>query len=240
MEEISISKQVKKQINKLGSGSVFGLKDFAEIKNSQAVLLELSRLSKKGIINRLTKGKYFLPKKSKFGNLPPDEQKVLNQIVIDNGGYLGGVIALNRFGVTTQVPSQITIRGARSTRKLKIGNLNIKFTRTGNQEASNSAPILIDIIEAARLIKRTPDGNIEKTLNRISLAIKKCNEEELSELVELVKMERPYVRAIIGAQMENVGLKIYEELKSTLNPITKYKLNIEKSLLPNKDEWGII
>jgi hypothetical protein len=239
MEELSISKQVQKQIETMGSGVVFGLKDFSYIKNTQAVVLELSRLSKKGFISRLMKGKYFLPKKSKFGELPPDEQTLVNQIILDNGGYLSGVAALNRFGVTSQVPAQVSVRGARSTRNLKIGNLVIRFTRSGNPEAKDANAGLMDLIESVRLIKKTPDGNIKNTLNRLAEVLKISSKTELKNLVEIVKNERPYVRAIIGAQMEMLKIKEAEDLKCTLNPLTTYKLSIDRNVLPNKDEWGI-
>lgn len=239
MKELSISKQVQKQIEILGPGVVFGLKDFSEIKNTQAVVLELSRLSKKGVINRLMKGKYFLPKKSKFGELAPEEQALINEIIKDNGGYLSGVAALNRFGVTSQVPAQISVRGVRSTRNLKIGNLVIRFTRSGNPEAKIANAALMDLIESVRLIKKTPDGNIKNTLNRLAEVLKTSSKSELKNLVEIVKNERPYTRAIIGAQMELLKLKEAKDLKSTLNPLTTYKLSIDRSELPNKDDWGI-
>lgn len=239
MKELSISKQVQKQIETLGAGLVFGLKDFSEIKNTQAVVLELSRLAKKGVISRLMKGKYFLPKKSKFGDLPPDEQTLINEIIMDNGGYLSGVAALNRFGVTSQIPAQISVRGARSTRNLKVGNLVIRFTRSGNPEAKEANTALMDLIESVRLIKKTPDGNITNTLKRLVDVLKMSSTSQLKKLVELVNNERPYVRAIIGAQMEMLKIKEAVDLKSTLNPLTIYKLSIDQSVLPNKDKWGI-
>lgn len=239
MKELSISKQVQKRIENLGAGVVFGLKDFSEISNIQAVVLELSRLSKKGVISRLMKGKYYLPKKSKFGELPPDEQTLINEIISENGGYLSGVAALNRFGVTSQIPAQVSVRGARSTRNLKIGNLVIRFARSGNPEAKNVNARLMDLIEAVRLIKKTPDGNIKNTLNRLAEVLKISSETELKTIVDLVKNERPYVRAIIGAQMEFLKLEKADDLKSTLNPLTIYKLSINRSVLPNKDNWGI-
>ncbi len=239
MGELSISKQVQKRIENLGPGVVFGLKEFSEIKNTQAVVLELSRLSKKGFISRLMKGKYFLPKKSKFGELPPDEQTLINEIIMDNGGYLSGVAALNRFGVTNQIPAQVSIRGARSTRTLKIGNLMIRFTRSGNLEAKDANTELMDLIESVRLIKKTPDGSIRTTFNRLTEVLRTLSKAELKNLVDLVKNERPYVRAIIGAQMEMLKIKEAEVLKSNLNPLTTYKLSIDQSLLPNKGEWGI-
>ena len=65
MVNMNIANTIRTKISNTEPGSLFGLKDFAEFNNPQAVVLELSRLSQKGVIKRLTKGKYFVPKKSK-------------------------------------------------------------------------------------------------------------------------------------------------------------------------------
>jgi hypothetical protein len=236
---MNISASIRSKISKTAPGTLFGLKDFSEINNPQAVILELSRLSKKGVIKRLTKGKYFVPQKSRFGNLGPSELEILNRILQENGGYFGGPLALNRIGVTTQVPAEILIRGARSTRKLKVGNLNIRFERQGIKNSKHS-PKITDVIEALRLLKNTPDGNTKLTIDRVSSLLKKYNKDEVRNLIRASHFERPFVRALLGAILELQGNPIAQTIKASLNPVSKYKLNIEKTILPNKDNWSII
>jgi hypothetical protein len=240
MDAMSISMQVKSKIEQIPPGVIFGLVDFKEIDNSQAVVLELSRLSKKGAIHRLTKGKYFVPKKTKFGALMPDESRILDNIIKENGGYFAGTMALNRFGVTTQIPSQILVRGARSNRKLTIGNLVIQFLKTGNPAAQVKDASVTDLIEAAKLIKKVPDGNIVTIIKKISMVIASMPVESILQLIQLLKFERPYVRAIVGALLEEKDSKRAQEIKATLNPISKYKIGIEMAILPNKEKWGIL
>lgn len=239
MEAMKVSKAVRAKIEEIPPGQIFGLKDFFQIENSQAVILELSRLSKKGIIKRLTKGKYYVPKASRFGALGPDERMVLDQVLKANGGYIAGSTALNRLGVTSQVPAQVTIRGARSTRKLKIGNLTLNLVGRGNLDANYLQSTLTDVLEAIRLIKKTPDGDLGMTLRKVGQSIKSMSADSLEQLVKLAKNERPYVRALLGALMEQDGKLGYQELKSGLNPLTKYKIGVDKKLLPNKESWGI-
>ena len=240
METMKVSQAVRQKIKEIGPGQIFGLQDFEQLGNSQAVVLELSRLSKKGEIQRLTKGKYYVPKSTRFGKIGPDEWMVLDQLLKANGGYIAGATALNRLGVTTQVPAQVTIRGARSTRKLKIGNLTINIIGRGNVDANYKQAMLTDIIEAIRLIKKTPDGNIGATLMKVTQSIKHLSDSDLNQLIVLLKNERPYVRALIGALMEESGISRYQELKSGLNPLSKYKIGIEKKYLSKKERWGII
>ena len=67
---MSIAKQVTKRVKEIKAGTIFGLKDFSTLENPQAVSLELSRLFKKGIIERLTRREhYFIPNPRWFGKL---------------------------------------------------------------------------------------------------------------------------------------------------------------------------
>lgn len=240
METMSISKQLKERIKEIEPGVIFGLANFTELGNPQAVALELSRLAKKGIITRLTKGKYFSPITSRFGKLGPSEWQVLDEVIKENGGYFAGTMALNRIGVSTQIPAIITIRGARSTRTLKIGYLTIRLYKQGNISANYKNSNLTDIIEAIRLIKRTPDGDSELTITRINDILTNMSKKDIDALTEISKNERPYVRATLGALLENLGKPQTESLKSSLNPITKYNLGLKDIFIPNMDSWGIV
>lgn len=238
---MNISNSIRTKINQTSPGTLFGLKDFAEFNNPQAVVLELSRLSKKGVIKRLTKGKYFVPKKSKFGELGPTEGQILDQLITDNGGYFAGNMALNRIGVTTQVPSEVLIRGARSTRKLKIGNLNIRFEQQGLKNVKYTQSKITDVIEALRLFKNTSDGNTTLTIDRVSSILKSYRRDEIKTLIEASCSARPFVRALLGAILEQQGnTAAAQSIKASLNPVSRYKLGLDKTILPNKYKWGII
>lgn len=234
-----IAPEVIRMIENLPESTIFGLKDFAELGSPQAVLLALSRLRKSGRISRLAKGKYYVPRRTKFGELQPEEWKIIDQIVKENGGYFAGNTALNRIGVTTQVPSVISIRGARSTRQIKIGSLTVNLVRQGNTRAKSKDAELTDILEVLRLIRRTPDGNIAKSLMRVRSVLESRSKIEKKRLVNLAKDERPYVRALLGAVMQRHDRQLSAQLKETLNPITRYRLSISSDILPNKMEWGI-
>lgn len=235
-----ISKAVRQRIKEFRPGVIFGLKDFAELPNSQAVILELGRLAKKGEITRLTKGKYYVPRNSRFGTLGPDEWRVLDKVVKENGGYFAGTTALNRLGVTTQIPSEVTIRGARSTRKLKIGYLTINLTRDGNSGADATAPNLTDMLETLRLIKRTPGGNLKMSVEKVGTVLRARACDEIERLLDIAEKERPYVRSLLGAIMEMNQIDGFEQLKKTLNPVTKFRLGIPLDVIPIKVKWGIV
>jgi hypothetical protein len=239
MKYMSISKRLKAELERFEPGAIFGLKNFIELGNPQAVALELSRLSKEGTIKRLSKGKYFIPKVSRFGNLGPSEWQILDTILKENGGYFAGETALNRIGISTQVPSVISIRGARSTRTLTIGSLTVNLYKAGNSEAVFANPNVTDIVEAIRLIKKTQDGEVSKTLSRVKGIVKGLSEKDIEKLVSIIRNERPFVRATFGAILEELEKPQAAEIRGSLNPLTKFKIGLESKFLPNMENWGI-
>src|SRR4051794_40940245 len=113
---MSIAEQVKTRIEQWEPGKVITCDDFADLNSFQVVALNLSRLQKLGVIERLSKGCYYNPRQSKFAKLKPSESEILSSVLEKNGGYVAGPTALNRLGLSTQVSSEITIAGSRSNR----------------------------------------------------------------------------------------------------------------------------
>jgi len=240
MKAMSISKQLNEQLKGIKPGEIFGVKNFQNLNNPQTVVLELSRLFKKGTIKRLSKGKYYIPETTRFGEVGPSEWQILDKVIKENGGYFAGTMALNRIGVTTQIPAVVTIRGARSTRTLQIGYLKIKLYRQGNKAANYQDSKITDIIEAIRLIKKTPDGSSERTITRIKEILKDFSKQEINILTNLSKNERPFVRAMLGALLQDLGKTEIKSIKDSLNPITKYKLGFNDKIIVNSESWGIV
>lgn len=63
--------------------------------------------------------------------------------------------------------------------------------------------------------------------------------EKKQELAELSLAYTPYVRALLGAIYENMGLET-QIISRTLNGVTSYKLPITDKVLSNKRNWNII
>lgn len=235
---MSISASVKERIQKRGEGSISTYKDFADLGNLQAVALTLSRLVKLGKLKRLSRGQYYVPKKTKFGDLAPSEDQILTAIIQKNTGYIAGLSVLNRLGLTTQVPNEIEIRGSRSNRKRKIGNLRLKFTRGASLQVLPEDLLFIDVLEVLRLMRQLPDSETVLTLNKVRGLIR-SNASKIKRLIQLSQAYRPYVRSLLGAILQDLKLPYWEELKVGLNPLSTYELNISEMQLPNRAFWRI-
>jgi len=236
---VSVSASVKERIRKKGEGNISTYQDFADLGNLQAVALTLSRLAKLGKIQRLSRGQYYVPKKTKFGNLAPSEDQILATIIQKNSGYIAGFSVLNRLGLTTQVPNEIEIRGTRSNRKRTIGNLRFKFNRGPSLEVSEKDALWVDVLEVLRLIKQIQGTDSGRVLKKVKALIG-SNPSQIKRLIQLSQVYRPGVRALLGAILQDLKLPYWEELKRGLNPLTSYEFNISETQLQNKAFWKII
>ena len=81
MNFISTANTVRKNISAIREGEVFNYNRFTMNQNKeQAVVKELSRLAKNGIIVRIEKGKYFKPLQTRFGILRPEENEIIKMV----------------------------------------------------------------------------------------------------------------------------------------------------------------
>jgi hypothetical protein len=236
---MSVAAQVEAKIRSLGEDRIFTYRDFQGIGNFQTVALALSRLSQRGKIQRLSKGTYFVPKSSRFGTLNPSDRDVLSTIMEKNGGYFAGPGALNRMGLSTQVPNELVIAGSRSSRKRQIGNLRLKFVRGGSKEATAQDMKLTDLLEALRAVKRVPSRELANVIGKVGSLLNEFSSQELERLADLARSYRPYVRAILGALLEGRNAQIATRLRASLNPISQYKLGLGRDVLPNARAWRI-
>jgi hypothetical protein len=100
-------------IDRLPKGYVFTYSDFtAEVNQKEAVIKALNRMVASGKIAKLSKGKYYKPENTPFGNLQPNQAQVVKDLLEENGkitGYLTGYSIYNQLGLTTQVSNTIHI-----------------------------------------------------------------------------------------------------------------------------------
>lgn len=100
-------------IDRLPKGYVFTYSDFiTEEHKAQAIIKALNRMEDAVKIAKLSKGRFYKPKQSVFGELQPSEEQVVKDLLEENGkliGYLTGYSIYNKMMLTTQVSSVIQI-----------------------------------------------------------------------------------------------------------------------------------
>ncbi len=88
----------------------------------------LKRLTQNGFIIRIKRGIYLVPEKIPSGGYwQPNEYYVVAQYmkIINATYYIGGMTAFNHYGLTTQIPNEITIYNDKISGLKNIGNLSL-------------------------------------------------------------------------------------------------------------------
>lgn len=123
-----------------------------------ALVKALNRLTEQGTLQRLSKGKYYKPRKTIFGTLKPVPEEITKDFLEKNGklvGYITGNSAFASMGLTTQITSSILIGTNRYRNPLTRGDYVISFLQQRNPITEENFPLL-RILDALKFIKEIP------------------------------------------------------------------------------------
>jgi hypothetical protein len=135
------------------------------VTKKEAVIKALNRMVASGKIAKLSKGKYYKPETTPFGNLLPDQKQIVKDLLEENGkiiGYLTGYSIYNLLGLTTQVSNTIQIGKNVIRPKLTRERYTITFIKQNNTINKENIPLL-QILDAVKNIKIIPDASIESS-----------------------------------------------------------------------------
>ena len=204
---MNITDNVSSKVNRLPKGYVFTVDDFTnEVNSKGAIIKALNRMVVDGKISKLSKGRFYKPEKTIFGDLEPNEFQVAKDLLEKNGkliGYLSGFSIYNQFGLTTQVSFIIQIGRNETRPALKRGKYRISFIKQKNTITKENIHLL-QVLDAIRYFKSIPDASTEFLINRFLQIVKKMNDKELKLMVRLSMKYPPATRALLGALMEDL------------------------------------
>jgi hypothetical protein len=164
----SISNQIKKSISKKRRGCIFFAEEFDDLGSSEAVRISLFRLCKENFIIRLSAGVYLYPRTHKMlGNIYPSVEEVAKQIAKREKSRIvpTGIYALNRLGLSTQVPMNVIFLTDGAPRIIKIGTKStMKFQKTTAKNLSFKGKIAQLVVSALKEIgkDKVTDEQLQK------------------------------------------------------------------------------
>ena len=123
-----LSEQILEAAGKRPEGSLLAAKQFLALGKRDAVDQALRRLAARGKLVRITRGRYVLPVRSRFGIRPPAPEVVIARLNQEGGQQLvsSGAAAANALGLTTQVPVQQTfLARTRSQKRYTFGKQQV-------------------------------------------------------------------------------------------------------------------
>ena len=234
---MSVAKITRDFIEQIEDTKIFTYNDIPSNKKT-SVAIELSRLFKKGVVKKISKGKFYKPKQTQFGEIAPSDEEIAKSYLKEDA-YITGYGGYNQLGLTTQIPNVITIASNRIPSRIRVENVNIKFV-PNIAKGSVKDTQLLQILDALRDIKNIPDNSPNDVVLSIKKIVKKFDEKKIKKMLKLIPNYPPRVKAILGAILKEMGR--WEEaylLKEMLNPLTTYKIGISGNTLANRDEWKI-
>ncbi len=168
---LSVEKQINKAISNHKRGKLFFPSDFSKFGSSTAIRQALKRLEDKGLLVRVAQGIYLYPKTHKFlGVLRPSIDEIAIAISKRDKARIipTGVQALNKLGLSTQVPMKVVYLTDGTPRIITINNGSIKFKIASPRTLAVKSEANALIIQALREIgKENIDSNIIKRIHEV-------------------------------------------------------------------------
>jgi Family of unknown function (DUF6088) len=240
---MTLASQIRTRIKKLPEGKTFGYADLGIAKEEyQTAAKALERLQTDGNIKKVSKGIFYKPEQTVFGELKPDYSEQLRPYLFENGkrvAYETGFSLYNRMGLTTQMAFRIKIASRGKRISINRGALKADAVKSYT-EVTEANYELLGFLDAIKDSKRIPDCPVSQAVKVLSGKIKTLNEKQIADLIKYALLYPPRVRALLGAMLENLNVQSnIAKLKQSLNPLSKIKLGLKKTDLPTIKNWNI-
>lgn len=208
-----------------GGERLWRLADFKGTSPS-AVAQALSRLSRAGSIERLSKGVYYHHRPTALGNSRPNPAAIHQLAAKRSAIFPAGIAAASQLGFTTQTSNrrEVATTAASLPRKL-VGREVVVHTRRPQAWAKLSpadAALLDFLRQGAESSELPPDETIQKTLALFSEA------GRFQRLIQVAGTEPPRVRAMLGAIGQQLGRspRTLQRLRASLNPYSRFDFGL--------------
>lgn len=233
---------ITNRINRMRDGYIFTSSDFYDCVKDPAILSRtLHALVVSGKICKAGKGRFYKPKQSIFGTLPPYEEWIVQDYLMDGKriiGYMTGQYAYSLLGLSTQISGVYTIGSNTYRRVVTRGNVKIRFILQPNTITRANIPLL-QILDAIRFIRRIPACTPDEACNTLRAIIRALPSTERTLLASLALKYTDYARAMVGAILDETDTNT-DSLYRSLNPGSTYKIGLTDNDLPNRKKWRIL
>jgi hypothetical protein len=234
---------IRDTIDRFEPGYVFATSEFeATAKNPTAVSRILSQFVAEGYLRKLSKGRFYKPKISELGELPPDTYQIVKDLLVEDCeliGYITGYSAFNDLMLTTQVPAVLQIGMRREKKAIIRGIYRIHFIKQENTITQENVPLL-RLLDCLRFFKIIPDTTPDQACLRLLFLLKELDQPQVAWIKQLALNYSPQTITLLGAMLETLNPgEDTSALFKKLNPMTTYTLSVSNSVLPTQKKWNI-
>lgn len=242
-QSMTISATLKRRVKQFSPGQVFGYGDIAVYQDApSAVVKAMGRLLKEGEIKRLSKGRFYKPKQGIFGDLKPSDSELLKTVLYKDGqlrGYVTGIALYNKLGLTTQLPRTITVAVEGGRQVKDFGTLRTKLIKS-RAPVKAADVMLLQYLDVLLAINDIPDADANETLASMVKRFSKLDDKQVNRAKNLaLNYYTSKVTALTGFLLEYLGKGNTQNLKKSLNPLTRFKIGLNKEQWPESRAWNI-
>lgn len=154
---MSIAKSIRQWIEALPLGEAFTPVQLLSLGTRWSVDQNLSRLTRAGVIVRVTRGVYVRPKINRFVGTVLPEPAELVRVIADASQQkvqVHGAEAARQLGLSTQVPMQPVFETTGSPRTLKIGQLTVELRHAAPRKLALAGTLAGLAVSALRYLGR--------------------------------------------------------------------------------------
>jgi hypothetical protein len=187
--------QVLTKIKKAKGGSLFFVEDFLRFGNYKTISKALERLIEKEDISRVARGIYArLEKDPILGFVKPGTEAIAKAIAKRDKARIvpTGALALNAFGLSTQIPMNVVYLTDGAARKINVGKRTILFKKTSPKNLAAIGEISGLAIQA---LKEIGKDNVTESQKRIIL--EHLKKEDTYRLEHDIKLAPEWIRVIM-------------------------------------------
>lgn len=200
MKRPKVEYRIIEALKLLQKGTVLFVDDYLDYGNPESVKKALLRLKEKDILVRLAHGIYLFPKIDKeLGVLFPSTEDIAKAIARRDKAriVLTGVQALNKLGLSNQVPMKVVYLTDGATRTVKVGRRTITFKKTSPKNLLTQGEISSLVIQALKTIgQKKVDDEI---INKIHLILKN---EQQDYIKNDAKLAPAWIRKILKQSIQ--------------------------------------
>lgn len=195
MERPIVENKIAEVLKSHPKGSVLFVDDFLDFGNPESVKKALFRLKEKEILVRLAHGIYLYPKiDATIGVLFPSTEDIAKAIARRDKARIvpTGVHALNKLGLSTQVPMKVVYLTDGAARSIKVGKRTITFKNTGPKNLLAQGEISSLVIQALKTIGQSKVN--DEIIAKIQDLLKK---EETENIINDAKLAPAWINKIL-------------------------------------------
>lgn len=191
----SVQTHIEQLLEQTEPGELVFPGDFLEFGSPEAVHTALSRLTADKKLMRMAKGIYLKPKTDPVvGVVRPSLEKIAHTIAEKEQVIIRptGLYALNKLGLSTQVPTKVVFLTNGSARTIRIGRATLRFKPTTPKKLAAKDETLFLVIQA--LLELGPDQITPKILTQLKEILKTV---PLSVIRESAKLAPQFIARLL-------------------------------------------